>query len=110
MTDVVDAMTIASESNKTSDIYNVGSDNTYSINYLIKLLDGEIKNIPKRPGEDCTFANINKIKKDLGWAPKISFEEGVKVMLDNISYWKNAPLWDENSIDIATKSWFRYLK
>ena len=42
MTDVVDAMTIASESNKTSEIYNVGSDNTYSINYLIKLLEGQI--------------------------------------------------------------------
>lgn len=111
VTDVVDAMTIASESDKISDIYNVGSDNTYSINYLINLLDGEIKNIPKRPGEpDCTFADINKIKKDLGWAPKISFEEGVKIMLENINYWKNAPLWDEDSIDIATKSWFRYLK
>jgi len=45
----------------------------------------------------------------LNWSPIISFEEGVNIMLKNISYWKKAPLWDEKSIDIATKNWFKYL-
>ena len=31
-------------------------------------------------------------------------------MLANINDWKNAPLWDKNSIDKATKTWFKYLK
>ena len=32
-----------------------------------------------------------------------------KVLLDNIGYWENAPVWDEISIAKATKKWFKYL-
>jgi UDP-glucose 4-epimerase len=31
-------------------------------------------------------------------------------MLKNINFWKDAPLWDKNSISKATKVWFKYLK
>lgn len=66
--------------------------------------------IPKRPGEpDCTFADITRIKDLLGWKPKISFEEGVKIMLENIDYWKAAPAWTPETIASATKDWFKYL-
>lgn len=110
VTDVVDACFSAAKSNITNEIMNVGSDNTYSINYLAELLGGEKKYIPKRPGEpDCTYADISKIKKLLNWTPKVSFEEGVKIMLDNIEQWKKAPIWDENSIKEATQDWFKYL-
>jgi len=108
--DVVRALIKAANSNLKSEIINIGSDDTYSINYLIKLLGGEKIFIPKRPGEpDCTWADITKAKNLLNWSPIISFEEGVNIMLKNISYWKKAPLWDEKSIDIATKNWFKYL-
>lgn len=30
-------------------------------------------------------------------------------MLDNIDYWRNAPVWDESSIAEATRDWFTYL-
>jgi hypothetical protein len=30
-------------------------------------------------------------------------------MLDHIDYWREAPLWDPNSIAEATKDWFKYL-
>jgi UDP-glucose 4-epimerase len=30
-------------------------------------------------------------------------------MLDNIEYWREAPLWEPESIAEATKSWFKYL-
>ena len=91
-------------------IINIGSDNTYSINYLTELLAGEKVFLPKRPGEpDCTWADISKAKEILNWNPKISFEEGVKIMLKNISYWKNAPLWTPSSIKKATESWFNYM-
>ena len=66
--------------------------------------------IRKRPGEpDCTFADIGKISRDLGWAPKISFEEGVARILAAIDYWREAPLWDPNSIAKATETWFKFL-
>ena len=46
------------------------------------------------------------IKKVLDWEAKVSFEKGVSLMLDNIDYWKDAPVWDPFSIEVATKEWF----
>lgn len=110
VTDVVDACYTAAKSNITNEIFNVGSDNTYSINYLVELLGGEKVYIPKRPGEpDCTYADISKIKKMLNWTPKVSFEEGVKIMLENIEQWRESPVWNESSIQTATQDWFKYL-
>ena len=34
----------------------------------------------------------------------------VKIMLKNIEYWKDAPVWTPESIEKETKSWFKYLK
>lgn len=108
--DVAQAFIMAAESNITSEVFNVGSGNTYSINYLTKLLGGDITYIPRRPGEpDCTFADITKISKILGWQAKISFEQGVKNILDNIKMWENAPLWTPEDIKFATEGWFKYL-
>jgi UDP-glucose 4-epimerase len=67
-------------------------------------------NIPKRPGEpDCTFADISKIRKDLGWEPKVSIEEGVLKVIDQIEYWRNAPVWTPDAIATETEDWFKYL-
>lgn len=110
VTDIVDACYSAAISSIINETLNVGSDNTYSINYLVELLGGEKTYVPKRPGEpDCTYADITKIKKLLNWSPKVSFEEGVKIMLKNINQWEEAPVWDQNSIAEATKDWFEYL-
>jgi UDP-glucose 4-epimerase len=110
VTDIVDACYSAAVSNIVQEVLNVGSGNTYSINYLVALLGGEKVHIPKRPGEpDSTFADITKIKKMLGWTPKVTIEEGVQIMLDNIEQWRDAPVWDENSIEEATKDWFECL-
>ena len=110
VTDVVDAMVQAAESRAEGEVFNIGSGGMYSVNYLVELLGGEVKHIPKRPGEpDCTFADISKISQGLGWQPKVGFEEGVKIMLDNIDRWRDAPLWNEESIAEATQDWFTYL-
>ncbi len=110
VSDVANAFWSAANSNISNEIFNVGSDNTYSVNYLADLLKGDKVYIPKRPGEpNCTFADITKIKKMLNWKPQIPFEEGIKLVLDNIDYWKNAPLWDKDSISKVTKNWFKYL-
>ena len=53
--------------------------------------------------------NISKIDNKLGWKAKVSFEEGVQNVLDNIEYWREAPVWTPNSIEVATEDWFRYL-
>ena len=110
ISDVVNAFILGSESNLTYEILNVGSGKPQSINYLVEVLGGEKTHIPKRPGEpDCTWADTAKIKSLLAWQPQVSFEEGVKIMLDNISYWEKAPLWTAEKIGEATKDWFKYL-
>jgi UDP-glucose 4-epimerase len=110
VTDVVDACVKVAESDIRYEVFNIGSGNTYSVNYLVQLLGGEVIHIPKRPGEpDSTQADITKIKKMLGWEPRVSFEEGVKIMLDHIKDWKNAPVWTPQKINKATKDWFKYL-
>ncbi len=110
VTDVVNALIVAAKSVKTNKIYNVGSDTTVSINKIAELLSGDKINIPKRPGEpDCTYADISKIKDELGWKPTISIEEGVEKVIHNIDYWKKAKVWDPKSISEATRDWFKYL-
>jgi UDP-glucose 4-epimerase len=110
VTDVVDALIRAAEADVNGEVFNVGSGDTYSVNRLVELLGGPRTHIPKRPGEpDCTFADISKIRRVLGWEPKVSFEEGVQRMLDRIEDWQSAPLWTPQSIEQATKSWFEHL-
>ncbi len=110
VTDVVEAHLAAARSKITGEIFNVGSDRTYSVNRLIQLLGGKKVHIPKRPGEpDCTYADISKIKKALKWRPKVPLELGIKILLENIDYWRNAPVWTPSSIRTATKDWFKYL-
>lgn len=111
VTDVVDAMARAAESDVRGEVFNVGSGGTYSINRLVELLGpGEVVHVPKRPGEpDCTLADITRIREVLGWTPRVSFEEGVREMLRHIDLWRDAPVWTPSSIDGATRDWFRYL-
>ncbi len=110
MTDVAQAVVTAAKSNRSGQIYNVGSGTTVSVNRLVELLGGEKIYIPKRPGEpDCTYADISKIRSELGWEPRIPIEQGVAEILKNIDYWRGAPVWTPDSIAEATKDWFLYL-
>lgn len=110
VTDVAAALVTAADSDISGEIFNVGSGNTYSVNQLVSLLGGPVTHIPKRPGEpDCTFADISKIRRILGWEPKISLEEGVRRMLERLDDWKSAPVWTPQSIADATRAWFEHL-
>lgn len=110
VSDIVSAILSAAKSNISGEVINIGSNNTYSINRLVELLEGDVVHIPKRPGEpDCTWADITKAKKLLNWKPKVNLEEGVAALLKDMNYWNDAPVWDKDSIAIATNKWFKYL-
>lgn len=110
ISDIISAIHKAAQSDLSGKVINIGSNNTYSINQLVKLLEGEVEYIPKRPGEpDCTWADISEAKKALAWEPKVTLEQGVKILLKDMNYWKDAPIWDKNSIAKATEKWFEYL-
>jgi UDP-glucose 4-epimerase len=111
VSDVVDALVVAAESDKSGEVYNVGSGSPVSVNELVRQLGSPpTESIPKRPGEpDCTFADITKIRRDLGWMPKVAFADGVRIMRENIDYWRDAPVWTAARIAEATSDWFRFL-
>lgn len=110
VTDVVTAFLAAAETPRSGRVYNLGAGQPQSVNRLVELLGGERIHIPKRPGEpDCTWADITRITSELAWKPEVSFEEGVARIAADIEYWRNAPLWDPESIAKATRTWFEYL-
>jgi UDP-glucose 4-epimerase len=110
VSDIAEAFLRAALSDHSGEIWNLGAGNPQSVNSLVALIGGPVVYIPKRPGEpDCTWADIGKIRKDLDWKPTVPFEEGVARMMNDIEQWRDAPLWDPQSIAQATKTWFRYL-
>ena len=110
--DVCSAILAALMATSTSySFYNVGSGKTISVNKIASLIGGPVVSIPKRPGEpDCTFADISKIRTELSWEPSVPIEVGMELLIENINYWADAPVWDPNSISMATKDWFKYLE
>lgn len=111
VTDVAKAFYKAAQAGMEGEVFNLGAGNPQSVNRLVELLGGEVLYIPKRPGEpNCTWADIRKITEQLGWKQEISFEEGVQKILDDIDYWKEAPLWTPDKIQQATQLWFQSLQ
>jgi UDP-glucose 4-epimerase len=110
VTDVARAFAMAAESGADGEAINIGTNKPQSVNRLVELLGGQVMRVPKRPGEpDCTHADTAKAERLLGWRPQIPFEDGVGKILANIEYWREAPVWDEKSIAVATKAWFDQL-
>lgn len=109
-TDVARAFYLAATTEIKGEVYNLGSNNPQSVNRLVELLGGDVVYIPKRPGEpDITHADTTKIERHLGWKPQVSFEQGVAKIVENIEYWREAPLWEPHNIAKATETWFKYM-
>jgi len=81
--------------------YNISSDNEIEnvtiikkILSLIKKSENMIEYVKDRPGHDFRYSmNSSKIRNDLGWTPKIGFDEGlentINWYLENEEWWKN---------------------
>ena len=94
--DHVDALINISNSSEKllGEIYNIGSGNEFSnldlITKICLIMDEILPNkngsyldlisfVEDRPGHDMRYSlNINKIKNELGWSPKISFDDGIR--------------------------------
>lgn len=111
VTDVARAYLLAAESDRTGEVYNLGGGGQPpTINDLVRLMGGDVVYVPKRPGEpECTWADVTKIQRHLGWTPTVSFAQGVASMLRHIEDWRTAPLWTPDTIEAATRVWFQHL-
>jgi UDP-glucose 4-epimerase len=110
VTDLAEAFLLAAMTQLDGRIWNLGAGNPQSVNRLVDLIGGTKVQIPKRPGEpDVTWADIGAIQRDLGWKPTVPFERGVAEMMSKIEAWRDAPLWDPESIAKATQTWFQHL-
>jgi len=80
--DVVDANIKAAESTKIKggEVINIGQEKSYSINYLTKLIGGEVEYLPKRVGDPLDTQADTTVAKDLlGWSPRVDFKDGVEI-------------------------------
>ena len=83
VSDVVDANILAATKDLSSEdfgqLYNVGNGKNYSVNEIAKMISDKIVHIPPRLGESRqTLADSSKIKKTMGWDPKISLSSWVE--------------------------------
>ena len=76
---MVRANILAMKSDKVGrgEVINIGAGRNQSINYIAKLIGGPIKYIPARFEPHDTLADNSLAKKLLGWAPKVSIEDGI---------------------------------
>ncbi len=108
--DVVEAFVAASKCKANGVSINIGASNPISVNEVASMIGGQIVNIPRRPGEpDTTHADISFAKRYLDWTPSTTFEEGMKLTIEQIQLWKDAPIWSAETIAIATEDWFKFL-
>ena len=68
-----------------------GTGKPETINRLVELLGAEKVYAPKRENEPYLHcADITKIKTQLGWQPEVSFEDGVREIVENFNAAKAA--------------------
>lgn len=83
---------------KIGETYCLGGNSELSNLELAKMIlelmgesEDKIEYIKDRPGHDLRYAiDFSKAKKELGWEPEISFEQGLK---DTIEWYKNNKEW-----------------
>jgi UDP-glucuronate 4-epimerase len=89
VSDVVSAIDRALACSYPFEIFNVGNSRPVRLDYMIETLESAlgkkaIRKVLPIPPEDMpvTFASLDKARKLLGYSPKVSFEEGMRLFVD----------------------------
>ena len=117
--DHVTAIDLIFHKGKNHDTYNIGSFNEYKNIDLVKLLckkmdqklgrefgssEKLITYIKDRPGHDKRYAiDANKIHKELGWKPSLTFEDGLDI---TIEWYINNTKWLEKIMSGKFKEYY----
>lgn len=77
--DIVSANILAMKGNKIGrgEVLNIGGSKQYSINYIAKLIGGDVSYVPPRIEPRKTEASIAKAKGFLNWEPRVMLEDGI---------------------------------
>jgi dTDP-glucose 4,6-dehydratase len=92
---------------KKGESYNISASNEIDVLTIIKKILSIMKKDPTnyeltedRPGHDFRYSlDSSKIRNELGWSPKVSFEEGLQTTIE--WYLKNQEWW-KGITDIKT--------
>lgn len=86
--DIVDGIVASVEKVKGYEVINLGESKTISLSELIRKLESvlgrkaRIKILPHQPGDvEMTFADIRKASRLLGYSPKFSIDDGLKLFV-----------------------------
>mgnify|MGYP001551036519 CR=1 FL=1 len=99
--DHCDAIWEVYKNGKQGEVYNVGGNcekpNIEIVKLLLDILgkpESLIKYVKDRPGHDLRYAIDNtKITTELGWSPKVTFEQGIK---ETVQWYIDNKDWSDN--------------
>lgn len=108
--DCAEAIFQIMEKGKIGEVYNVGSgfekkniEVVRTILSLLKKSEALIKFVKDRPGHDFRYSvSTEKIKKELNWEAKTSFEEGIE---KTVKWYVDNRNWLEKKIKFLSKYW-----
>ncbi len=100
------------ENGKIGEVYNIGAEREMMNIEIVKLILDKLKKseelieyVKDRPGHDRRYAiDASKIKNELGWEPKFTFEEAMANTID--WYLQNKDWWDR----IISGEYLKYYK
>lgn len=84
----------------SGEVYNIGAGNEFANIAIVRLIlkrlekpESLIRFVEDRPGHDRRYAmDASKLKRELGWKPEISFQEGINQTIgwymNNENWWK----------------------
>jgi dTDP-glucose 4,6-dehydratase len=100
--DNCEAIDLVFHCGKVGEIYNIGGENEltnlFVVKFILKLLNKSenlITFVKDRPGHDRRYSlSLGKIRRQIGWHPKISFETGIK---RTIEWYRKNQKWLKNA-------------
>jgi len=109
--DHCEALDIVIHKGKVGEVYNIGANNEWcNINIVKLILDklnkpySLIKFVKDRPGHDRRYSiDSTKIQSELGWKPRIDFDNGIE---QTILWYKNNKNWWEKIISGEYKDYY----
>jgi len=105
------AIDLVMRKGKNGSVYNVGGNNEVQNIELVKLIISKLNKssslisyVKDRLGHDLRYAvNSSKIKNELGWEPKISFEKGLN---ETIKWYKENEEWLQRILNGEYKTYY----